>query len=139
MKRYSILWWSVILPTSVVVGIPTFFIVRQFTDWGFFESAAVALVATLVADIVIAASMEAVAPTRVDIGPGEKVLDSEIPNETATIIGGFDASPHGQVSIRGETWSATRSPDEAGVLTAGTVVTIVDRDGLNLVVTAKSS
>lgn len=133
------MWWSVILPTSVVIGIPTFFLVRELTGWGLLENAAAALVATLVADLIIAASMEAVAPTRVHIGPGEKTLDSEMPDEKATVVSGFDTSPNGRVSIRGETWSATRSPDDYGALSAGMVVTVVDRNGLNLVVSAKPS
>ena len=69
MKRYSILWWSIILPTSRIVGLPTFFVVGHFTDRDISERAALALVAMLAADIVIAASMEAVAPTKVNIGP----------------------------------------------------------------------
>lgn len=136
MKRYSILWWSIILPTSVIVGLPTFFLVGHFTGWDILACAAVALIATLVADIVIAASVEAVAPTKVNIGPGERALKSEALAERAIIVSGFDASPHGQVSIRGETWSAIRLPDDTEVLSAGMSVRVVNRDGLNLIVSS---
>ena len=136
MKRYSILWWSIILPTSVIVGLPTFFLVGYFTDWGISGRAAVALLATLAADFVIAASMEAAAPTKVYIGPGEKALKSEASAERAVIVSGFDSSPHGYVSIRGETWLATRFADDTEVLTAGTIVRVVNRDGLNLIVSS---
>lgn len=138
MKRYSLLWWSVILPTSVVVGAPTFLLVRYLTGWAAVESAVAALVATLLADLAIAASMEAIAPTRVHIGPGEKFRDSEMPIEKATVIAGFGASTQGQVSIRGETWSATQSPDDTGVLAAGMVVSVVDRNGLKLVIKTRA-
>ena len=136
MKRYSILWWSIILPTSVIVGLPTFFLVGYFTDWEISGRAAVALIATLAADLVIAASMEAVAPTKVNIGPGEKALKSEALPERAIIVSGFDSSPHGQVSIRGETWLATRLRDDTEVLSAGMSVRVVNRDGLNLIVSS---
>lgn len=134
MKRYSILWWSVILPTSLIVGVPTFLLLGHFTDWGVLERVATAVAATLLADLTIAASMEAVAPTKVNIGPGERFLDSEIPGETATVIGGFGASAVGQVSVRGETWLARRVPQDTGELARGMVVRIVDRNGLSLVV-----
>ncbi len=136
MKRYSILWWSIILPTSVIVGLPTFFLVGHFTDWEISERAAVALIATLAADLLIVASMEAVAPTKVNIGPGEKALKSEALAEKAIIVTGFDSSPYGQVSVRGETWLATRHPDDTEVLSAGMSVRVVTRDGLNLIVSS---
>ena len=136
MKRYSILWWSIILPTSVVVGLPTFFLVGHFSDWGISGRAAVALIATLTADLVIAASMEVVAPTKVNIGPGEKALRSGTLTEKATIISGFDSSPHGQVSSRGEVWLATRLPDDTDALSAGMSVRVVSRDGLSLIVSS---
>ncbi|MGB5492785.1 MAG: NfeD family protein [Woeseiaceae bacterium] len=137
MKRYSILWWSIILPTSVIAGVPAFFLVGHFSDLDVLERFAAASVATFVADLAIAASMEAVAPTKVNIGPGEKVLKSETPAEEATIIFGFDSSPHGRVSVRGETWLATRLPNESSVLSVGMAVRVVSRNGLSLVVTAK--
>lgn len=136
MKRFSILWWSIILPTSVIVGLPTFFLVGHFADWEIPERTAVAVIATLAADLLIAASMEAVAPTKVNIGPGEKALKSEALAEKAIIVSGFDSSRHGQVSIRGETWSATRLPDDTEVLSAGMSVRVVARDELNLIVSS---
>ena len=138
MKRYSILWWSIVLPTSVIVGVPTFFLVGYLTDWVLAGRIAVAIIATLTADLLIAASMEAIAPTKLSIGPGEKVLKSETPAEEATILSGFDSSPHGQVSVRGETWMATRLADDADVLSKGMSVRVVDRDGLKLIVSSNS-
>jgi membrane protein implicated in regulation of membrane protease activity len=135
MKRYSLLWWAIILPTSVVVGVPTFFLVGHLTDWAVLQRVALALIATLSADLIIAASMEAIAPTKVKIGPGERQLQSDAPAEKAIVIGGFGASLQGQVSVRGETWVATRLPDETTEMSAGMVVRVVDRYGLSLVVT----
>jgi membrane-bound ClpP family serine protease len=138
MKRYSFTWWLVILPTSVTVGGTTILLTSNFTDWGVMTLVAVAAVSTFFADLAIAASMEAIAPTKVSIGPGEKYLDSDLASEKATIMSGFDSISHGQVSVRGETWRAIRAPDDTGTLTTGMSVNVVDRDGLTLVVSTRS-
>ncbi|MBT8091578.1 MAG: NfeD family protein [Gammaproteobacteria bacterium] len=138
MKRYSFTWWLVILPTSVTVGGTTILLASTFTDWGVVALVAVAAASTFLADLAIAASMEAVAPTKVNIGPGEKHLSSDLASEKATIMSGFDSISHGQVSVRGETWRAIRAPDDTGTLSAGMSVSVVDRDGLTLVISTRS-
>lgn len=138
MKRYSLTWWLVILPTSVVVGGSTFLVAGLVSDWTILERVAAALVLTFVADLAIAASIQAVAPTRINIGPGEKLLRSDLPSEKAKVIGGFDASSSGRVTIRGETWLATRAPGDSENLRTGMDVTVVARDGLTLVVSANA-
>ena len=138
MKRYSFTWWLVILPTSVTVGGTTILLTSNLTDWSVMTLVAVAVVLTFLADLAIAASMEAIAPTKISIGPGEKHLDSDLASEKATVMSGFDATSHGQVSVRGETWRAVRVPDDTGTLTTGMSVNVVDRDGLTLVVSTTS-
>lgn len=136
MKRYSPIWWLVVLPTSVIVGGTSFLLAGYFADWGPAERVAVAIVLALAADFAIAALIQVFAPTRVNIGPGERALDSELPSETARVIGGFESSSVGRVSVRGETWRATRVPDDAIRLTTGMDVNVVARDGLTLIVSA---
>lgn len=138
MKRYSPIWWLVILPTSVIVGGTTFLLAGHLTDWGAMERIAAALVLALAADLGIAASIQVFAPTKVKIGPGERALDSELPSERARVIGGFESSSDGRVSVRGETWRATRVPGDAVRLTTGMDVNVVARDGLTLIVAATS-
>jgi len=138
VKRYSLAWWFVILPTSVTVGGTTILLASNFTDWSVMALVAVAVVSTFLADLAIAASMEAIAPTRVSIGPGEKHMDADLVSEKATVMSGFDSISHGQVSVRGETWRAIRAPDDVGTLTTGMSVNVVDRDGLTLVVSTRS-
>lgn len=137
MKRYSFTWWLVILPTSVTVGGSTILLASVFTEWSLLVILAVAVVATSLADLGIAALMEAVAPTRVTIGPGEKYLVSDPTSESGTVVSGFDSGPHGQVLIRGETWRAIRAPGESGPLGPGMSVTVVDREGLTLIVSSR--
>lgn len=138
MKRYSPMWWMVVLPTSVIVGGTTFLLAGYLTNWGVFERIAAALILTFAADLVIAALIQVFAPTKVNIGPGERALDSELPSEKARVIAGFDTSLHGRVSVRGESWRATRAPDDAVRLTTGMDVNVVARDGLTLVVSTNS-
>jgi membrane-bound ClpP family serine protease len=138
MKRYSFTWWLVILPTSLTVGGTSMLLASILTDWSMFARIALAVFATAAGDLAIAAAMESVAPTKVQIGPGEKHLVSDPLSEKATVVSGFDSVPCGQVSIRGETWRAIRAPGETGPLTTGMSVTVTDRDGLTLVVSRTS-
>lgn len=134
MKRYSFTWWLVILPTSITVGGTSVLLAGFLTDWSIFTILAVAAVATALADLAIAAWVETLAPTRVHIGPGEKHLVSDPSTEKAVVIAGFDPTPDGQVLIRGETWRAVRAPGDTGALTPGMLVSVVDREGLTLIV-----
>ena len=136
MKRYSLAWWLVVLPTSLIVGVTTFLLAGYFTDWGLTERAATAFALALAADLAVAALIQVFAPTKVNIGPGERALVSELPSETARVVGGFESSAQGRVSVRGETWQAMRVPDDAIRLTAGMDVNVVARDGLTLIVSA---
>ena len=138
MERYSPIWWLVVLPTSVIVGGTTFLLAGILTEWGIPQRVAAAFFLALAADLAIAALIQVFAPTRVNIGPGERALDSELPSETARVIDGFGSSANGRVSVRGETWRATRVPDDGGRLTIGMNVNVVARDGLTLIVSAAS-
>lgn len=137
MKRYSLMWWLVVLPTSVFVGGTTFLLAGFLTDWGILGRLIAAAISTFVADLAIAAWMEEIAPTKVSIGPGEKRINSEMASEKAKIMCGFDASSHGRVSVRGETWLATRVPGDTGDFCVGMDVNVVAREGLTLVVSAR--
>ena len=134
MRRYSLLWWLVVLPTSVVAGGSTFLLAGLLTEWGLIERLVAALALTIAADVAIAMAIQAVAPTNVSIGPGERALDSELPAETARVLSGFESSCEGRVLVRGETWQATRAPDDEARLAKGMDVSIVGRDGLMLLV-----
>lgn len=137
MKRYSLLWWLAVIPTSVLVGLPTFFWLGFETDWGVWERIAIALSCSLVVDLAVAAWIERTAPTKVRIGPGERATDDDSPADEAVVLTGFGSSSSGRVSVRGETWAAVRRADDDGDISIGSIVTVVDRTGLSLVVSAK--
>ena len=138
MKRFSLTWWLVVLPTSVVVGGTTFWLASLLTDWSLLSRLVAALSLTIVADLAIAIRIQSLAPSAVDIGPGERVLKSDALSEMARVVGGFGPSTSGTVIVRGETWRATRAPNDAVRLIQGMDVNVVGRDGLMLVVSADS-
>ena len=109
------------------------------TEWSAAVRIAVALFSALVVDLATAAWMERIAPTRVRIGPGERGTDSETAIEEAIVLSGFEGSTTGRVSVRGESWTAIRCPDDTADLSAGMAVRVVDRVGLNLVVSTRST
>lgn len=136
MKRYSLTWWLVVLPTSVIVGGSTFLLAGWLTEWGTLQRVVAALSLTVVADVAVALRIQALAPSKVEIGPGERVLKSDLPSETATVVDGFGSSSQGLVIVRGETWRATRAADDEVRLCEGMDVNVVARDGLMLVISA---
>ena len=139
MKRYSTAWWLAILPTTLVVGVPVFLLLGYQTDWSTAVRIGAALTSALVVDVATAAWMERIAPTKVRIGPGERKTDTENASEEAIVLSGFEGSAAGRVSVRGESWSAVRCPNDTEDLAAGMTVSVVDRVGLNLVVSARST
>ncbi len=134
MRRFSILWWLAVLPTSALAGAATLVALGFAVDWGLAERLVTAAVAALMVEFGVAVWMERYAPTRVTVGPGEKLTRLDDAFEEAVVTGGFDASAHGQVRVRGEEWPAVCTSHDAGKLTTGTVVRVIDRIGLRLVV-----
>ena len=126
------------LPTSVVVGGSTFVLSGLLTDWSLVQRVIAASSLTIVADLAIALWIQSLAPSIVDIGPGERVFKSDATSETARVVDGFGSSMQGTVIVRGETWRATRVQDDAMRLVQGMRVNVVGRDGLMLVVSANS-
>ncbi len=132
MRRFSIVWWLAVLPTSALAGTGTLLALGHTVDWGLAERVGAAAAAALAIELAVAAWMERHAPTRVTVGPGEKLLRSDDATEEAVVVGGFNASTSGQVRVRGEDWPAMCSPEDSGNLTTGTVVRVVGRKGLSL-------
>ncbi len=62
MQRFSLTWWLAILPTSVIVGVPMFFLLGFLTPWGIVERIAAALVCAVTADVGLAIYMRLVYP-----------------------------------------------------------------------------
>ena len=89
----------------------------------------------LAGDLVLALLMEAVSPTRVTLGPGDRRRSGDSPGELGLVMASFEGGS-GKVSIRGEQWRARQSPGCSRRLDAGTPVRVLEREGLTLVVAA---
>ena len=133
-KRFSRDWWLVILAVTVAIGVAAFFLLRS-RDLHPTELILYCLGISFLADVVTAISMEAIVPTRVTIGPGDRQLRDDLPTELALVVSEFDGAGAGQVRIRGETWQA-RSSSIGFRPTMGSRVRVVNRDGLTLIVSA---
>ena len=128
MQRYSGLWWASILLSSVVTGGGSFLLLSLSTGLP------IEIVITI-SVVLIALLMEAVSPTRVTLGPGDRRRRSEPPAELGTVLADFEDGS-GSVSIRGEQWRARQTSGCSGQLNAGAAVRVLEREGLTLVVAA---
>lgn len=133
MQRYSILWWATILLSSVVTGGSTFVSLALFTDLSVQTIVIASATLILAGDIALASMMEAFSPTRITVGPGESRLKHDLPMETGTVVGTFEDG-HGAIAIRGERWRARQSKSCGEVLETGTTVSVIEREGLTLLV-----
>ncbi|MDH3509005.1 MAG: NfeD family protein [Gammaproteobacteria bacterium] len=134
--RFSRGWWFAIGATTLIVGAAAFLVLRFGAGLGPGQLVLYWLIITFAGDVITAISMEAVAPTRVTIGPGDRQFDADHLAELAVVLVGFDDAGQGRVRIRGETWRARQAEDDRVSLKSGTEVRVVARDGLTLVVAA---
>ena len=72
MQRYSSLWWASILLSSVATGGGSFVLLTLLTELPIEIVIAVSLALILAGDVVLALLMQAVSPTRVTLGPGDR-------------------------------------------------------------------
>jgi membrane protein implicated in regulation of membrane protease activity len=131
-RRFSRDWWLTLIVVTVAVSAVVFFLLRD-RGLGAGEVVLYCLAFSLLGDVVTAVSMEAVAPTRLMIGPGDRRLNDDLPSELALVVSEFDDAGVGQVRIRGETWRA-KSTDSEFRPARGSRVRVVNRDGLTLIV-----
>lgn len=136
-KRFSREWWLTILVVTVGTGAATFALLlgRHLHPT---ELILYCLAISFLGDVVTALSMEAIVPTRVTVGPGERQLKDDLPTELALVVSEFDGAAVGRVRIRGETWRA-RGSNVGFKPTMGAHVRVVNRDGLTLIVSADES
>lgn len=136
--RFSRRWWLVIGMATLVVGVAAFLGLQYWTALTLEQLILYWLIITFIGDVITAISMEAVAPTHITIGPGERQFDTDRPEERAVVVVGFDEAGSGRVRIRGETWRARQASGDRVSLESGAQVKVVARDGLTLVVAAEN-
>jgi membrane-bound ClpP family serine protease len=128
-----------LLLSSVVTGTLALLGLLYFTDWSISKVVVASGFFVLLGDLTLALTMEKVAPTKIAVGPGERYFHTDRSSDKAIVLSGFDTSPNGQVSVRGETWRAVRAPGDDGILSKGMAVHVVERDGLTLVIATSDS
>lgn len=135
MQRYSRLWWASILLSSVVTGGGSFLLMSALTDLPIATVIKISVALILVGDIILALWMQAVSPTRILVGPGDRRLKDDVTAELGTVIDDFEQGS-GTISVRGERWRAVQAPDCDQPLRAASRVRVLERRGLTLVVAA---
>lgn len=135
MQRYSRLWWASILLSSVVTGGGSFVLLTLLTGLSLEIVIKICLLLVFAGDILLAVLMEAVSPTSVTVGPGERRHRTEAIAEFGTVDNDFH-DRRGSVSVRGERWRARQADDCSATLRTGATVQVLGREGLTLVVKA---
>jgi membrane-bound ClpP family serine protease len=133
-RRFSREWWLTLAVTAAGVGLFSFAWFQSATGLSTGQIVLACLGLSAVTDIIMALGMEAVAPTRVVIGPGERRYHADRPDLLAVVISGFRRSRTGLVSVRGETWTARLPAETLADISAGSLVRITERDGLTLLI-----
>jgi len=133
-KRFSLEWWSWLANGAVVFG--------GFTGLFFYQQESITglnlillvVAGSFVGDLALALYFEAIAPTHVIIGPGDRIQRDSALKETASIISGFENSAEGKVTVRGELWTARWVSEESCSLAVGDTVRVLGREGLTLLI-----
>lgn len=134
-RRFTPEWWLWLASGGFTFGFLTYLVLFSL---GVFTNPliliGVALVGSVVGDLLMAASFEVIAPTKITLGPGERVRKDQAVKELATIESGFRNSAIGTVRVRGEFWSARNASGADVSLDAGDKVQVLDREGLVLLI-----
>lgn len=132
--RFSQQWWLSLATASLFFAAGALFVAHVLAGR---EGASLFLwvmAAVLIGDLLLALLFEAIAPTRVVVGPGDRSARDDLLHEPAVTVDGFEASELGRVRIRGEVWLARHVTSEQIRPRKGERVRVVAREGLILLV-----
>ena len=135
MKRYSKYWWAAVLLSTAVTGGGTFLLLVLLTDLPIETALKISVALVVVGDIALAIIMQAISPTHVKLGPGERWHTDELPRDRGIVKTRFE-NGKGKVAIRGEIWDARLEGGAASQLDIGERVRVIEREGLTLIVAA---
>jgi len=85
-------------------------------------------------DVLLALSLDAINPTRVLVGPGDRKHHNSEVLDKAIVVEDFGADNEGYILVRGEKWRAICQQQSASMLQIGDHVKVIERAGLVLVV-----
>jgi membrane protein implicated in regulation of membrane protease activity len=127
LKRYSLPWWLVMAGMTGSLGTAS-----AFTLWWFdlllnWQAVLLALFVIIAGDILASIGLAMVAPTRVNLHPGERQ------QPIGEVLSGFAGQRRGHIKVNGERWQARLSGEGADA-SPGERVRVIGRDGLVLLV-----
>jgi membrane-bound ClpP family serine protease len=134
-QRFSSEWWLWLTNGAVLFSVlifGTLFAFDLVTDVSTLVWIVVA--GSVIGDLVMAVVFEVIAPTKITLGPGERIKRTDDLKETATVVSGFSESAEGKVRVRGEMWAAQHCDGEQISLSAGIEVKVFERKGLVLLI-----
>ena len=137
-KRFSLEWWSWLASGALVFGGCTGLFLYQQGSISGINFILLVVAVSFVGDLALALSFEAIAPTHVIIGPGDRVQRGSAVKETASIISGFENSAEGRVTVRGEIWAARFVSEDSCSLAVGKNVQVLGREGLTLLIGSRT-
>ncbi len=138
-KRFSLQWWSWLASGALVFSVCSgLFLYQQGSITGI-NFILLVVAVSFVGDLALALSFEAMAPTRVIIGPGDRVKRGSAVKETASIISGFENGAVGKVIVRGEIWTARCVSEDSCSLAVGENVRVLGREGLTLLISGRAA
>jgi len=137
--KYSSEWWAALISGAVLFGLAT-----ATTLWaiGFVADIMfmlLVILGSLLGDVVLALAFDAINPTKVFVGPGDRTHNGSVVREKAVVVTPFGENKEGCVLVRGETWQARSESSDIASLQAGDPVKVLDRMGLVLIVERASN
>jgi membrane protein implicated in regulation of membrane protease activity len=132
--RFSKVWWAWLFSTGLSCG--ALVVIALYLLGGISNAQYVLafLISAAAGELMVALIFEAMAPTRVTVGPGDRTHLNSPVKDRARVVSGFSAEGMGKVKVRGEVWDARCSSAHGSTLTAGREVRVSGRDGLTLLV-----
>jgi membrane-bound ClpP family serine protease len=134
IQRFSAPWWISLASASCLFGLLTYLLLRWTGAVNDDRLALYLLAGIGLGDALLAWVFEVMTPTRVTLSPGERRTASCELRSRAEVVSGFEDSDVGCVQVRGEIWKARIAKGQTVTLPAGSVLNVVDRDGLVLIV-----
>ena len=129
--KYSKEWWLWLANGALffaVFTVATLYVLGE--TFSIVELLIFGLLGSVVGDLLMAATIEIAAPTKVTVRLGERRHSNQSTNHNAVVISGFGNTCLGLVEVGGETWNAQISSGQPVSLRPGDRVSIVDRHGL---------
>jgi membrane-bound ClpP family serine protease len=137
--KFSKEWWLWLANGAFLFGAITY--VALFISgrsFSFTEFLVFVVLGSVVGDLLMAAAFEIAAPSSITLRPGEKSHSDDSLSDEALVMSGFENTINGHIEANGERWNARIASGNSAFLKPGDRVSIIDREGLCLLVEIKN-